>query len=179
MSVSKSPVRVLGVGAVLLLAAACGSTTSTSSTTPAAGSTGAAASGGVVKVAKTSLGSVLVDSNGLTVYTLSSDTPGHSTCSAACLKFWPAVVAPGASVPAVSGVSAPLGVTKTMAGGSMVTAGGLPVYTFALDKAAGDVNGEGKVAFGGTWYAVSPAGAAVKSAGSAPTTSGAGTGSGY
>jgi hypothetical protein len=51
----------------------------------------------------------------------------------------------------------------------MLTAGGVPLYTFAMDKAPGDVNGEGIVNFGGTWYAVSPSGVAVKLPASAPS----------
>jgi hypothetical protein len=46
----------------------------------------------------------------------------------------------------------------------MLTAGGSPLYTFSMDKAPGDVNGQGMVNFGGTWYVVSPSGTAVKRA---------------
>src|SRR6185436_10395317 len=97
---------------------------------------------GAVGVSTTSLGPVLVDSKGMTIYTLSVDTPGHSSCSVACLKFWPPVPAPAGNVPSVPGVSAPLSVTKATSGVSILTAGGLPLYTFALDKDPGDVNGE-------------------------------------
>ena len=45
-------------------------------------------------VAQTSLGKVLVDGRGLTLYMLSADGHDHSTCSSPCLQFWPAV-APG------------------------------------------------------------------------------------
>ena len=38
---------------------------------------------------------------------------------------------------------------------------GHPLYTFVNDKKPGDTNGEGISAFGGSWYAVSPAGAKV------------------
>jgi hypothetical protein len=67
----------------------------------------------------------------------------------------------------------------------MLTAGAWPLYTFAKDKAPGDVNGQGKKSFGGTWYAVSPSGMAVKAtansapASSAPATSSAGGGYKY
>jgi hypothetical protein len=36
-----------------------------------------------------------------------------------------------------------------------------PLYTFVDDKKSGDTNGEGINAFGGSWFAVSPAGAKV------------------
>lgn len=179
MSGSKLTVRLLGAAATLLLASACGSNTAT----PGAGASAikAGSPGGALGVAATSLGPVLVDSNGLTVYLLTADTPGHSSCNAQCLQFWPIVPAPASGVPTVKGVSAPLTVTKATDGASMLAAGGWPLYTFAQDKAPGDVNGQGKKSFGGVWYAVSPSGAAVTAPpATAPATSGAaGRGYGY
>src|SRR5674476_520499 len=99
----------------------------------------AAAPGGVLGVATTSLGPVLVDGKGLTVYLLTSDSPGHSACSAACLAYWPPVAGPAPA--SVKGVTAPLSVTKATSGTSMVTAGGWPLYTFVKDGAPGDVTG--------------------------------------
>ena len=178
MSASPITVRALGAAAVLMLAAACGSTTSSVSTKAGSGASATtSASGGAVAVAKTPLGPVLVDSKGFTLYMLTADTKGHSTCSAQCLQYWPLVPAPaGMSVPPVQGVSAALATTKATSGASMVTAGGWPLYTFVKDKAPGDVTGEGVKTFGGTWYAVSPAGAPVTGPGASapsPTSSGA------
>jgi predicted lipoprotein with Yx(FWY)xxD motif len=179
--------RLLGAAAVLVLAAACGSTTNSSvsnkAVAPGAGSSATTStSGGAVGVATTSLGPVLVDSKGFTVYMLTADTKGHSTCSAQCLQYWPLVPAPaGMSVPTVDGVSAALATTKATSGASMVTAGGWPLYTFVKDRAPGYVTGEGVKTFGGTWYAVSPAGAPVTGPGASapsPTSSGA-SGGGY
>lgn len=160
-------VRLLGAAALLLLASACGSST----VTPGAGTTTVAVTpGGVLGVATTSLGPVLVDSKGMTVYLLTADAPGHSSCSALCLDKWPLVSAPAGNVTSVPGVSAPLGVTKATSGASMLSAGGLPLYTYSGDSAPGDTRGEGIEAYGGKWYAVSPSGVAVKgSLGSAPS----------
>jgi predicted lipoprotein with Yx(FWY)xxD motif len=162
--------------ATLLLVSACGSTAS-----PGAGTTVNVAPGGVLGVATTSLGPVLVDGKGMTVYLLTADKPGQSSCTAECLKFWPPVSPPAGKLPSVSGVSAPLAVTKATSGSSMLTAGGWPLYTFAQDKAPGDVHGEGIVNFGGTWYAVSPSGTAVTGppASAPPTTGSGGYGGGY
>ena len=173
-------VRLLGAAATLLLASACGSSTPAPAAGPSA--TRAATPGGVLGIATTSLGPVLVDGNGLTVYLLTADTPGHSSCDATCLQFWPVVSAPaGAGAPTVQGVSAPLDVTKATNGASMMTAAGWPLYTFAQDKAPGDVSGQGKKSFGGTWYAVSPSGAAVTAPPTSvpATTEAAGGGYGY
>jgi predicted lipoprotein with Yx(FWY)xxD motif len=184
MSGSAIIVRLLGATATILLASACGSSTVTPAA-PAASTAGNAASspskaatpGGVLGEATTSLGPVLVDSSGLTVYLLTADTPGHSTCSADCLEYWPLVPAPaGTAASKVRGITAPVSVTKATSGASMVTADGWPLYTFTKDKAPGDVTGQGVKTFGGTWYAVSPSGAPVKSA---PATSSPAGGNGY
>jgi predicted lipoprotein with Yx(FWY)xxD motif len=179
-------VRLLGATATLLLAAACSNSTTSpvsgnKAVTPSTGtSAGKAASGGVLGVATTPLGPVLVDSKGFTVYLLTADTTGHSTCSAQCLKFWPLVPAAGTGVPAVQGVSAALATTKATDGASMVSAAGWPLYTFVKDKSPGDVTGEGVKKFGGTWYAVSPSGTPVMAtAPSSPTTTSGGTRGGY
>ena len=181
MSRSTSTVSMLGAAAVLMLAAACGASTATSG-----GGGGATPSvpGGVLGVATTSLGPVLVDGKGFTVYVLTADTPEHSTCSAECLKFWPVVAAPaGSGVPAVKGVSSALASTKATSGASMVTVAGRPLYKFVQDTAPGEVAGEGAKSFGGTWYAVSPSGKPVTApATSAPATTssgGSGGGGGY
>lgn len=180
MSGSTFTLRLFGATATILLASACGGST----VSPGAGSSSPSAttSGGVLGVTTTSLGSVLVDSKGLTVYLLTADTPGHSSCSAQCLQVWPLVAAPsGNAVSSVQGIGAALSVTKATSGASMLTAGGWPLYTFAKDKAPGDVTGQGVKTFGGTWYAVSPSGSAVTGATtSAPaTTSGGSGGNGY
>jgi predicted lipoprotein with Yx(FWY)xxD motif len=177
MSGSKLTIRLLGATATLMLAAACGTSTDTSG---AAGSAiKAGASGGVLGVATTPLGPVLVDSHGLTVYLLTADGPGHSTCNSQCLQFWPLVPAPaGNGTPAAKGVATALSVTKATDGASMLAAGGWPLYTFAKDKAPGDVNGQGKQSFGGTWHAVSPSGQAVTTPAASATTS-AGVKGGY
>jgi len=90
------------------------------------------------------LGPVLADSKGFTVYLLTADTPGHSTCSVQCLQYWPPVPTPaGSGAPSVQGISAALTATKATSGATMVTAGGWPLHTFVKDKAPGDVAGEG------------------------------------
>jgi predicted lipoprotein with Yx(FWY)xxD motif len=170
-------VSMLGAVATVMLAAACGSSTATSG---GGGGATSSAPGGVLGVATTSLGPVLVDDKGFTVYMLTADTPGHSTCSAQCLKFWPVVPAPaGSGVPAVKGVSSALATTKATSGASAITAAGRPLYTFVQDTTPGTVAGEGVKSFGGTWYAVSPSGKPVTApAKSAPASTSSG-GYGY
>jgi len=155
-----------GIAAVALLTlSACGNgSSSTTAQQPAENNTSGAAVTTGLKVAQTSLGKVLVDSQGMTLYVLSADGMNHSTCNAQCLQFWPAV-APGGS----GRLKATVGHTSTPDGTAIATVAGHPVYTFALDHAPGDVHGEGVNEFGGTWYAVSPTGQPVTKAGSAPS----------
>jgi predicted lipoprotein with Yx(FWY)xxD motif len=57
--------------------------------------------------------------------------------------------------------SSDVGRTARADGISQLTYDGHPLYTFVNDKNSGDTNGEGIDAFGGSWFAVSPAGAKV------------------
>lgn len=147
-------------GAALALTACGGAASGTTAgpAAPAGGSTPAHGAG--LHVATTSLGRVLVDAQGRTVYLLTADGRNMSTCGSDCLSFWPAVV------PGHSTLGVPVGTTRTPAGTATATVAGQPVYTFSQDHAAGDVNGEGITEFGGTWYAVSATGHAVTGAGS-------------
>jgi predicted lipoprotein with Yx(FWY)xxD motif len=152
----------------LLTLSACGSASSGSGSTATqqGGAAGAGTSG--LSVATTSLGKVLVDGQGMTLYVLSADGADMSTCSAQCLQFWPAV-APGGT----HDVSAKTGQTTTPDGTAIATVGGHPVYAFSLDHKPGDVNGEGISEFGGTWYAASPTGQPVTGSSSGATQSSA------
>ena len=128
-------------------------------------------SGGTVKTAKSAkYGAVLVAANGMTLYRYTPDSKGVSTCSGACAKFWPPLLASaGAKPTAGTGASSSLLGTIKRGKGAQVTYAGFPLYFYAGDKKAGDVAGQGVE---GTWYVVSAKGALVKHAvaGTAATT---------
>jgi predicted lipoprotein with Yx(FWY)xxD motif len=125
---------------------------------------------GTVSLSKTKLGMVLVNSKGHTLYMFSKDKNGKSSCSGGCAKFWPPYLLHG-KVTAGSGVKASLlGTTRRSNGSMQITYKKHPLYGFALDKKAGQTNGEGQVAFGGKWYAVSAKGTAVVKAPTPSTT---------
>ena len=114
-----------------------------------------------VAVARTSLGNVLVDAQGLSLYMFSPDTATTSACSGACATFWPPVKVSGAPT-AGSGTNASLlGTIKRSDGSTQVTYNHHPLYTFQKDVKAGDTNGQGVVAFGGGWHVLSPSGAQI------------------
>jgi predicted lipoprotein with Yx(FWY)xxD motif len=164
----KIPALMAVAAASLLTLSACGSSSSTTAT-PAGGggASSAPATGSGLHVADTSLGKVLVDANGRTVYMFSPDSSGKSTCDSSCLQYWPPV-APGKAASTVTGKVAS---TSTTAGGKIATVAGWPLYTFIQDQQPGDVAGEGFNDFGGVWYAVSPSGQPVKGAGSSSSSS--------
>jgi predicted lipoprotein with Yx(FWY)xxD motif len=127
--------------------------------------TGALASsnqGAVLKLGQTSLGRVLVDAHGKTLYLWAHDRGSKSTCYGDCAAYWPPLVTAG-KPRAMSGVrSALLGTTRRSDGRMQVTYNGHPLYGFVGDKMAGQIKGEGLTGFGGRWDPVSAAGTAVR-----------------
>jgi predicted lipoprotein with Yx(FWY)xxD motif len=105
-----------------------------------------------IKLAATKLGTVVVDSSGMTLYELDRDTATMPTCTGACNALWPPVVASGPSPVAGSGLDATKLGEVMVATGQQVEYGGHPLYRFVNDKAAGDVNGQGFA--GGVWWVV-------------------------
>ena len=126
---------------------------------PAEPAASAAAGGGVaVNVASTSLGDVLVDGNGMTLYMFTPDAGGTSACSGDCLVKWPALL--GDTAAPGTGLDAAKFATITRDDGAkQLSFYGMPLYYFAGDKAAGDVTGQG---LGDKWYVLKADGTVVK-----------------
>src|SRR5450755_4829580 len=181
-----------GAAAAVVFLAACGSSAATSSGSASSPSSGAAAAsspassaaGGAtgIMTASTSKGTVLTTAQGRTIYWFAIDTPAKSNCSGTCATFWPPVtgtpsMASGASLTGKFG-------TIARADGTMqATYDGHPLYLFAGDKAAGQVNGNGINTSGGLWWASTPTGAklaaAKPSASASASSSKSGGGYGY
>ncbi len=125
----------------------------------------ASAKGPLVSTASTSLGKILVDSRGHTLYLFEKDKHGKSSCTGACASFWPPLIAAAKPRAAGSAKASLLGTTKRADGRMQVTYNHHPVYTFAQDTKKGQTRGEGVDAFGAEWYAISPAGAKVEHGG--------------
>ncbi len=145
----------------------------------AAGATAALGSAKtVVGTGHTSLGTVLVNAKGLTLYLYEGDTATHLGCTGGCLSSWIPVT--GSASARGAAKAADLGSVKR-GSGTQVTYAGHPLYTFVGDTKAGETSGEGLVLSGKKWYAVSPSGAAMTasskgSSGSSSTSSGGGSG---
>ncbi|MET0460722.1 MAG: hypothetical protein ABW195_15835, partial [Ilumatobacteraceae bacterium] len=118
-------------------------------------STGAASGAGVT-TAETSIGTVLVDADGMTLYAFTKDTAGQPTCLDDCAGAWPPALVLGELT--FGDLDASVFSTVDNPEGDQLTAAGQPLYTFAGDAAPGDVTGQGS---GGVWFAVAPDGTLI------------------
>lgn len=143
-------------------------------TSASGGGTGQGAALSTTK--SSSLGTIVTDSKGMTVYLYTKDTasPAKSNCSGQCAQKWPPVPA---SSGAVQGIDKSLVGSVTRDDGTkQMTLAGWPLYEFASDAGPGDAKGQG---VGGVWFAVTPTGAkAAASSGSGGSGGGSG-GVGY
>lgn len=140
---------------IAMVAAACGS--SGASSPVSTSHTAAKASPASVTVSSAhvgSLGTVLVNGAGLTLYRYTADSSDHATCTGACASLWPPLTVPaGEHVVAGRGVKASLLATVTRTDGSQqVVFNGMPLYLYKGDTRAGQTKGQG---IERTWFAVS------------------------
>jgi len=164
MTYTRSMAFLAGAAAVLLatlVLAGCGSGTSaTAHAAPVKTASGHPATVGVANNSK--LGKILVDSQGRTLYLFQKDSGSASSCTGACAAAWPPLRSSGNPVVLGAANASLAGTTARSDGEPQATYNGHPLYSFVMDKKSGDTNGEGLTAFGGTWFAVSPAGNPVR-----------------
>jgi predicted lipoprotein with Yx(FWY)xxD motif len=170
---------LLGLVPAAAIAAACGSssTTSSTNTTKAPTATTGSAAPTIQTANNSKFGTILVDGQGRTLYTLTNNGQAVA-CTGACTTVWPPSLLPSGqnSVTAGSGVSNVSTVSAT--GGQQVAYKGLALYRFSGDAAAGAANGDGINSFGGIWHVVKIGGGSTGSGstgGSTATTGGSGT----
>jgi predicted lipoprotein with Yx(FWY)xxD motif len=142
-------------------APAAAPSTPASTTTPShtAVSQSTTSGGGTVGTSSAGdLGTILVDSQGNTVYVFDKDTGTQSTCSGACATNWPPLRADGKPTAGTGATASMLGTTPRSDGKPQVTYNGHPLYTFSADQGPGQASGQGVTAFGAPWYVISPEG---------------------
>lgn len=172
---SSSKFLTAALAAALLLSACGSSASSSSSSQPAKTHNASPRSGPLIRTASNAkLGmTVLVNAQGLTLYSLSGERNGKFICtSAACVHVWHPL-AVGNSTP--SGSISSLGKVTRPGGATQVTYKGMPLYTFANDTAPGQANGQG-IKDVGTWSAVATSAAGAPAAPATTTSSGHGYG---
>jgi predicted lipoprotein with Yx(FWY)xxD motif len=169
------PVWIASV-ATLIALSACAKNAAPSSS----GSSSPGAQPGSVVIGTKSVpgaGTVLVDSSGLTLYELASESGGTIMCTSSCATEWPPLLLPAgvSSATAGSGVSASkLGTISRPDGGTQVTYGGMPLYLFVSDQSPGQDTGQGVEGF----QVATPSGSRSTSGSGAGSTSGASGSSG-
>lgn len=150
-----SGIRTLAmVGALAMALAACSEDGDTTGDT----GTPAEPAEATVAVEDSELGEIVVDAEGTTLYVFLADEGSESTCYDECEDNWPPLTVDGDPV-AGDGIDASLGTTERTDGSTQVTLDGHPLYFFAGDETADDVNGQG---VGDVWYVVSPSGEAIQ-----------------
>ncbi len=105
------------------------------------------------------MGWFVTDADGLPLYRYDKDVPkpSKSNCEGECAKAWKPVLADKA--PLATGVDPiSMGVLTRPDGTKQLTIAGYPQYTYAEDKVAGDMKGQGK---GGVWFVTAPNGAKI------------------
>ena len=160
----------LVVGAIAMIAAACGSTSSYGTKSPAASpapSAGVVARGGygapvtasvspvtttvgtnptggsaTVSIGHTSVGDIVVDAQGLTLYVFTKDTNGVSACTDACATAWPPELVSNTPTATAGVDGSKLTEITRPDGAKQLAYDGHPLYRYANDTKPGDVTGE-------------------------------------
>jgi predicted lipoprotein with Yx(FWY)xxD motif len=162
----------LALLAVMAIVAGCGDSDSSSSGGAYGGKGGGATSSeekpatsdtaggdGIVSAAEVGdLGTILVTSEGLTLYDFHKDKGGESSCYDACAAAWPPLLTNGEPQAQGAADRSLLGTTKRKDGASQVTYNGWPLYTYVADQKPGEANGNDIDQFGAEWYALQPNG---------------------
>lgn len=89
---------------------------------------------------------VLVDANGMTLYTFDKDEPGKTNCYEQCAVNWPPLMADAGAQP-----EGDYTLVDRTDGGQQWAYKGMPLYYWKDDKQAGDMTGDG---VGGVWHVV-------------------------
>jgi predicted lipoprotein with Yx(FWY)xxD motif len=132
----------------------------TSAPAPAAATAPVPVTGGAATVNMTSsadFGPILVDDKGMSLYLFLKDTPNTnaSSCYDKCAANWPPLLTSGAPQAGAGVDTSKFGTLQRTDGTTQVTYNGWPLYYFAKDAKAGDMNGQG---IGDVWFLISPSG---------------------
>jgi predicted lipoprotein with Yx(FWY)xxD motif len=169
----RKPLLLL-VPTIALIASGCGSSSTKTGTTNAPGaaksghgtattSASSGSSGPSTTISSESvkdLGTILVNSEGKTLYVFKPDNAKKVTCTGSCAAVWPPVKLGAGAKPAPSGdvKGSMLSSDPNPAGGRVVTYNGWPLYTYVTDNGVGSVRGQALNLNGGLWYVMSPDG---------------------
>jgi predicted lipoprotein with Yx(FWY)xxD motif len=120
-----------------------------------------------VLVRVTSVGGVLADARGHTLYSYGADKGRTPTCYGACAGLWPPFLTSAKPLAGVGANLNLLGTTKRKDGKLQVTYAGHPLYFFSGDAKAAQIKGQG---YQSSWWALAASGAKVKRTATTSTT---------
>ncbi len=106
----------------------------------------------VVVRSDSSLGPILTDAQGRTLYMYTKDDLGISNCYDQCAVNWPPLTT-NADPVTPSSLQGMLGTTQRSDGAWQITYNGMPLYYWIRDQKAGDTTGQN---VGGVWFVVNP-----------------------
>jgi predicted lipoprotein with Yx(FWY)xxD motif len=117
-----------------------------------------------LKLANTSLGKIVVNGQGFTVYMFTADRHSNDNCVkvSGCRGVWPPLTTSGKAVAGPGIKRGLIGSIPLGHGVRQVTYAGHPLYTYIADSGPGDTSYVGFDQFGGRWFALNASGHAVK-----------------
>jgi predicted lipoprotein with Yx(FWY)xxD motif len=110
----------------------------------------------------TSVGGVLADGRGHTLYSYAAD---KGRTPSACASLWPPFLTSAKPLAGLGAKAKLLGTTKRKDGKLQVTYAGHPLYFYSGDSKAGQLNGQG---YQSSWWALAASGAKVKKTATTP-----------
>ena len=122
------------------------------------------ASSAALQLRKTSVGTILVDARGFTLYAFTKDRRGKDMCATigGCLSVWPLVTTGGKPIAGRGVASSLIGTVALKGGARQITYAGHPLYTYSADSGPGQTSYVNVSQFGGRWPALNGVGQEVK-----------------
>lgn len=159
-AVTVAPATTVESSTTAAVSTAPPTTTVAATTIPAPTTTAPPIGPATLELADNSLGTILVDGDGKTLYLFTVDTPTSSACTDSCASTWPALLTDGAPELGEGLDAKDLGTITRVDGMLHVTFFGHPLYYFSGDPAPGDTNGQN---VGSSWFVIGADGKAITS----------------
>jgi predicted lipoprotein with Yx(FWY)xxD motif len=141
------------------LVSACAATATLASVASTLAHAGTSAPAAIrVDVVQTTLGRILVDGKGRTLYDFAADHGSTSACYGACAALWPPFTTSGRPQAGPGARASLLGTTRRSDGRREVTYAGHPLYYYVGDTSPGQTSGQGLNQFGAPWWVLAPSG---------------------
>ena len=105
--------------------------------------------------ATTSVGTYLIGSSGMTLYTYAKDVEGASNCTGQCASVWPPYTISSRDVlqNVQAGITGKVDAITRADGTMQVTYAGEPLYYYVQDKTSDDIKGQN---VGSVWFVAKP-----------------------